>query len=478
MAGILLRQAGHWPAGPRPGTLQKVNAEQTKRQKALQAAWEHQQKGAYLKAAAAYEKALMMDPADLRNWRRLADLYARVGERAKARKAYLDLAKKHKEQGMVLMAVGALKALLALDPAEKDASEELADCYISLGLVADATQVVTQLAERYESTGALHDAIKVRKKLLSIAPDNLAGRLRLAELLHQMGANAEVLSHYQKALAQLRVELPRSDAFVRVAEKLHLMEPEDVELIRQIATVYLHRGDWTSAHKWLGKAHQRSPTDLNTLKLFAVLFQRAGKERQLAEVNKEIQRLTSQAFDTPTDLSDELDSWPAEEQLMAPATRGLDQPATRPDPAPLARQGTPLAAFGGSHTKGPLTARFVRGSAAKPPPIPVDARSPSTIPIIDDDLFEGSDDEIPIIDDFDSVDLPSTEHMGQPRPTSHLLDDAETLLRFHVMEKARDIIEEVLAQEPHNARAAELKKIVSYRLGEDHLPSRGRREPH
>lgn len=264
-----------------------------KRKTLLDEARGHVDKRAFSKAAAAYERALALDPSDLRTMRRLADVYARDGRRDEARRTYVRLADGHERRGMILMAVGALKAALSLDPDDGEAAAWLARCYVALGLTADAVKTLADLAEAREGRGDLGGAIEARQQLVACEPGGLVNALRLADLLALNGDPQQALSAYRGALRQIRADAPRSDTFLRVAERVVELAPDDARLMREIAEVYLARGETSEVVRWLDRSHRVAPQDPETLDSYARLFERTGRNGDRQAVEAERRRLGS-----------------------------------------------------------------------------------------------------------------------------------------------------------------------------------------
>jgi len=396
-----------------------------KRKALLREAQRHVEKGAHAKAAVTYEKALALDPGDLRAMRRLGDVYSRLERSGDARRTYLRVADGHEKRGMVLMAVGALKAILAIDPSDAEANDRLAACFVSLGLFPEATRSLAAAAEAHEEGGDAESAIKTRRQLNAIEPDNLVNALRLAELLSICGDREGCLGVYHGALRHVRADSPGSNTFLRVAERVLELAPDDAKLMREVAEIHLKRGDTSEVVRWLDRSLSVSPNDPATLGAYARLFEKTGRTSELEAVAVELARVSEMPPPgPPDDTSRSMDPASPERAPSSggggagmhirvegsgssaiPPVAAPRRPPRRPSVPPRASiLPLPIAA---SSAPAPLP---IAASGA-PAPLPIaDSGTPAPLPIAD----SGAPAPLPIADSGALAPLPIADSDARP----------------------------------------------------------------
>ncbi|MEO8551009.1 MAG: tetratricopeptide repeat protein, partial [Kofleriaceae bacterium] len=129
-----------------------------------------------------YLRIVSEDPKDVRVWLKIGDLYAKKGAKQEATDTYLKVARFYDEQGFFLKAVAVYKQILKLDPRLVDVILKLAELYRQLGLMSDAMQHFESVAAHFHREGNTKDALDTVKKLVDLDPENIATRIKLAEL--------------------------------------------------------------------------------------------------------------------------------------------------------------------------------------------------------------------------------------------------------------------------------------------------------
>src|SRR5688500_3798665 len=84
-------------------------------------------KGKLAEACDCYEKIVKTDPRDLTARQKLAEIYARLGKKEEAVKAYQSVAGSYAADGLLLKAIAVCKIILQLDPTHKETQNILAD---------------------------------------------------------------------------------------------------------------------------------------------------------------------------------------------------------------------------------------------------------------------------------------------------------------------------------------------------------------
>jgi len=212
--------------------------------------------GFFLKAIAIYKKILKVDAGHVESCDRLADLYARQGLVLEARSQYQMVADRHLKAGDAKKAIHAYRELVRLDPDNLKQREKLADLMSRSNLAAEAAEELMSLGaalERkgqkkearaaYEKAAALQSptpAVSARLAGSHLADGDTEGALRiLEEALERPGEQTEV----HILLAEIRMQ--QGDARKAEAALVQAAEaaPARLDLMLKLARVRLAMHD-------------------------------------------------------------------------------------------------------------------------------------------------------------------------------------------------------------------------------------------
>ena len=157
------------------------------------------------KALAEQLEALKKNGADIRALMRAAELEHKLGM-PEASDHYARAAVRYAEEGFVLKAVAVNKIAYTLRPDSPELFEKEAEFYAELELVHDAFESIKKAIALHDARGDKPRSMASRKRLLSIDPDNAAGRVALAEILLQEGKHTEALDQLAKVAVDLHIQ--------------------------------------------------------------------------------------------------------------------------------------------------------------------------------------------------------------------------------------------------------------------------------
>jgi tetratricopeptide (TPR) repeat protein len=258
--------------------------------KVLASAQKYVQRGAFDKAIREYLRLIEDDPKDVRTLLRIGDLHARRGDAAAAAQTYDRVAQAYTEQGFFQKAVAVYKQILKVDPGQMHINEKLAELYQQLGLVSNAMEQFQILAGAYERQGRTRETITTYQRIVQLDPDNVASRVKLAELFSREGKTEEGVSEFELACEQL-LKQKRQDDYVKVAERLLFLDPGKIDETRRLARVYLDRGDARRALAKLQVCFKADPRHMETLSFLAETFRALGQVAKAISVWKELAKI-------------------------------------------------------------------------------------------------------------------------------------------------------------------------------------------
>src|SRR6185369_3591661 len=151
--------------------------------------------------------------------------------------------------------------VLKLNPNLVDVNMKLAELHQQLGLMSEAMAYFQIVANHYDKQGDTKASLDTLKKMVDLDPDNVASRIKLAEL------------YAFKRAAEYLKRNNRSDDYMRVAERISSLEPDNLALAKDLAQGFLQKGDQKRALAKLQICFKADPKDIETLTLLAQAFQ-------------------------------------------------------------------------------------------------------------------------------------------------------------------------------------------------------------
>ncbi len=476
----------------------------------MEAAQKFVEKGHLDKAIKEYQKIVEEDPRDVRVWLKLGDLHAKKGAKQEATETYLRVAGFYSDQGFYLKAVAVYKQVLRLDPRLIDVNIRLAEVYRQLGLLSDAMQQYELVAAFYHREGKTREALATVRELVELDPENVATRIKLAELYSKEQMVKEAVSEFGKAAETLRAS-NRMDDFIKVAERLVWHQPDNHAMNRELAQLYLRRNDPRHALQKLQVCFKADPRDCDTLALLASAFLALDQRQKTVSVWKELARIhgennqpalaqdvyrrilsvspddadalaaaggrravgtgnppavaTQQSAPAPTPQ-------PPPQPAASPPPRGLATPiGSEPSDRPLPRLATPMRAPEPPLVtmKGParVATPIAHAPTMLPPPL-VSARPAAVsdgIAIEIDEEREQTTRQRPEPVTLDVERRTPATSPGWPSEIAKLIDQADTYAKYGLRDKAAGQLHRVLEIDPRSVDARARLKDTYLALG-------------
>ncbi len=386
------------------------------------------QKGQLDKAIKAYEKILIEDGKDVRVLLKVGELQQKKGDNAAAAAAFSRAADAYSDQGFFLKSVAVYKQMLKLVPDDVRVNERLAGLYQQLGILSDAMGQLQLIASAAEKAGDEPKLLDVLRRMAELEPDNVGSAVKLGELYAKQSQTKLALEHLRRAAEQLKRN-NRADEYVKVAERVAFLAPEDVALTRELANIYLAKGDTKRALGKLQLCFKSDPKDLETLTLLAQAFKDLGQVSKTVSVYKELAHLCAEkgrADDARANWRRVLELAPEDADAIQGVERARQAPAAAA-PATIAR--TPAA--------GPPP-------GARQPPAPPRPASPP-VPAVAAPARAASA----------PVAAAAPAKVAGPEAIPKLLTETDVYVKYGLHEKALEHLKKVFAIDPDHLDARE-----------------------
>jgi pilus assembly protein FimV len=395
------------------------------------------QKGALDKAIAAYQKITAEDPKDVRILLKIGELYQKKGDDRLAADAFEKVADTYAEQGFFLKSVAVYKQIAKLDPEDVRVNERLAGLYQQLGLMSDAMSQLQFMATAHETAGDGARLTDVLKRMVELDPDNIASSIKLGELHARANQPGPAFEYFKRAADYLKKH-SRADEYLKVAERIAALQPGDLALTRELAHIYLAKGDTKRALAKLQLSFKADPKDVETLQLLAQAFRDLGQTSKTVSVYKELARVHEEQGRAGEARS----TW-RKVQEFAPdddeAAHALGNGPARATPPPLAAPAPPPGRPPGAAPAPGRPPGATRPAAIAPPPPPPRAAAPSA---------------------------PAPGRAAGSDAIPKLLTETDVYVKYGLHDKALEHLRRVLALDPHSAEALERARELHVATGQ------------
>lgn len=252
-------------------------------------------KGQLPRAVKDYEELVKLDPKDLRNRQKLAELYSRARMTAEAIEAFEKVAGAYVENGYLLKAIAVYKQAQRLDPARISISLKLAELNQRQGLVGNALAEYRAVVDSHEKNGRIQQAVDILGKMKDLDPENINIRVKIIETHLQHGAPLQARAELGETIEMLEGRhdnsrlnklfeffLPRfpDDPLMQVGQASLLLakaeaasavalltsvlteKPDDFAALRRLAEGYRQLGDFAAESDVYRRLLQGRPDDL------------------------------------------------------------------------------------------------------------------------------------------------------------------------------------------------------------------------
>jgi len=221
------------------------------KQKVLSAAEKYVQQGKLQNAIAEYEKILKADAKDLTVLNTVGDLYARMGEADKATECFKSVGDAYATQGFTVKGIAMYKKIAKLKPSLESVLK-LAELYTQQGLFNDARAQYLQVAEEFLRAGELEQSVRIFQKILEMDPENVAMRVRLAEVYIRLGKKTDAWQIFSAAAESLRTRGSRSGA-EEILQRMLTLDPGNSYALLLRGRSALESGDAAAAIRFFEK---------------------------------------------------------------------------------------------------------------------------------------------------------------------------------------------------------------------------------
>ncbi|MBN1880615.1 MAG: tetratricopeptide repeat protein [Deltaproteobacteria bacterium] len=271
--------------------------------KATLAAQKYLQKGQYDRAIREYERILKEDPKDIKVRQKLGDLHAREDKKEEAIAEYNYVAKYYSDDGFYLRAIAVYKQILKIDPSQIHINLKLAELYHQQNLLGDSIKQYQLVYSHYERKGETRKALDTLSTMSEMTPENLSLRFKLADAYYQSGYEDRGIEEYIN-LGKILKEQNRIDDLVNLYEKLVNRASNKIELLTDLADIYIKKGRLDIASARLDMGLKNAPEDKRLLHLKAKIHLHKNELEPASQYLRKIIKVDPEFIEAKVTLAD------------------------------------------------------------------------------------------------------------------------------------------------------------------------------
>ncbi|MBN2054999.1 tetratricopeptide repeat protein [bacterium] len=242
------------------------------------------------RAIAEYEKLTQEDFGDTSLDNVIGDLCLNKGDIAKAIHYFGAASEYYRERGFAAKSIAILKKIQRLDPTQSSYYERLADLYAEKGLVQDAIEQLTMLAQFYEKLDNVEKALETYYKISDLEPANIGIKVRLGEIYERQGLNDHASEEYAR-VAEAYVKLGELGSAFSFYKKSYSLDEDNINALKGIVSVYLNTDQIGKALDTIKLLLEKAPDDLQALFIMGRTYLQDGDQESALPVFEHILEL-------------------------------------------------------------------------------------------------------------------------------------------------------------------------------------------
>src|SRR5262249_25473926 len=172
-------------------------------------------------------------------------IYDRIRENATATQCSKNVGDAYAGEGFTVKGIAMYKKISKLKPSLESVLK-LAELYTQQGLFNDARAQYLQVAEEFLKSGELENAVRIFQKILEMDPENVAMRVKLAEVYIRLGKKNEAWQIFTSAAEAMRAKGSLSGA-EEVLQRMLTLDPGNTYALAMQAKNLLESGDAEAA---------------------------------------------------------------------------------------------------------------------------------------------------------------------------------------------------------------------------------------
>ncbi|MGB5039193.1 MAG: tetratricopeptide repeat protein [Blastocatellia bacterium] len=271
-------------------------------EKSLKQAEKYAQQGKLANAIDEYQKVLEANPHDENVLNTVGDLCVRVGRPEEASRYFVQVAERYESEGAVQRAIAVYKKIVKLEGVAPELTIKLADMLRKVGHISDARVQYMAAVESFKRTGDKAKALTIQQKIADLDPENVTLRLELAEAYLASGMQREAYNAFIQAGQELQ-RRGRADEGLEAFRKALEVRPDSKIAINALAEGYVQQGRLVEALRMIDGLLTKNPEDPDLLAILGRTYLNAGMLDEAEETFGKLLRVDATRVDAMLEVS-------------------------------------------------------------------------------------------------------------------------------------------------------------------------------
>jgi|GEM_PF-858466 len=292
--------------------------------------------GFYSKAIAVYKQILTLDENRDDIYLQIAELNQRLGMIGDAMAQYQRVASNYEKDGKLKEALDIFRKMAEMDPKNVMNLTKLAEIYYKNGMKKEGYQAFKRALEELKAQNRFEDYVRLMEKLAKADPDNVENLKELSQVYIKRKAYDRAYPALARIHQQSPDDLQSLTNLAQVCAKLERKE-EAIGFFKELARGYQKQGLKSKAREALQKVLELDPEDELAKKVLGSAEVSGTKEETTAKAEEEVVELSEAAevkeevVEAGIEELDEVVEEEAEEAVIE----------TKPEPKPTEEKLTP-----------------------------------------------------------------------------------------------------------------------------------------
>ena len=241
------------------------------KKKILDLAKKYVKKGKLEEAIAEYEKLLTADPQDLNMRNVIGDLYIQADQIEKAIAEFKKVADFYEEKSLFAKSIAIYKKINRLNPADEEAAVRLADLLAEQGFLSEAKKKYLEIAERFRNNKKTREAISSYEKVFKLDKKDYQAKLILADLCTEGGQVDRAIAEFNE-VAEFKIKNKEWNEAEDALTRARALREDDLRTLANLIEVLKEKKKKDEALDLIQEVLKKDEGNLQALSFLGTLY--------------------------------------------------------------------------------------------------------------------------------------------------------------------------------------------------------------
>jgi tetratricopeptide (TPR) repeat protein len=257
------------------------------KKKILELAKKYVKKGKLEEAIAEYQKLATSDPQDLNIRNVIGDLYLQSNQEDKAVAEFKKIADFYEKRGLLTKSLAIYKKIDRLRPADEEVAIKLADLLADQGFLSEAKKKYLEIAERLKDDKKAKEAISTYQKVLKLDKKEYRAKLNLADFYAKGGQQDRALAEFNE-VAEFKIKSKEWKEAEDILNRAKALKEDDLRTLANLIEVLKKEKRKEEALNLIQKVLKKDRDNLRALSYLGTLYFEDNKFKKARETYQRI----------------------------------------------------------------------------------------------------------------------------------------------------------------------------------------------